>query len=121
MKKLQKVVINSQDPTGFGDIVMDLRNPLPLDKITLLLIIDYEYLEDLNDGDVLRQQWDTLDRDLERFFKSYGGIPGRSRGKPLRFYVIGDNGYHNENWPSLLPKFTGRLDVKVDSSLRDFI
>ena len=118
MGKLQKVAINSRNPAEFGNIVTDLSDPLPLNKITLLLIINSDYLKSLKDREDFRQEWDTLDHRLEHFFGP-DGIPGRSEGNPLPFYVIGDNKYHNKKWPAqLLPRFTKRLDVKVDPRLK---
>ena len=93
---------------------MNLRHPLPLDKIALLLVINYEYLKNLNGREDFQQEWRDLDNALD-------GTPRRPQGKRLRFYVIGDNRYHNEGWPGLLPKFTERSDVEVDPSLKDFI
>ena len=105
MRKLRKVVINSRNPAEFGKMVVDTVNTLPLKKIALVLVIDSKFLDpEKNQSHLL--EWEDLDIALCR-------IPTRSEGKPLRFYVIGDNKYHNENWTDLLPRFTERPDVEA--------
>ena len=121
MGELRRVVINSRDLADFGNIIMNTLNPLPLNKIALVLIIDSEFLDPGRNQDHLLE-WKVLDNRLKLFFGSHW-IPGRSQENPLHFYVIGDNRYHNEKWTELIPDFMERTEVEVDPSLikEDFL
>ena len=109
------MAINSRNPEEFGEMVVDTVKTLPLNKIGLVLVIDSKFLDPEKNQDHLLK-WRGLDSTLCR-------IPTRSKEKPLRFYVIGDNKYHNEKWTDLLPRFTDRREVIVDWDLiqEDFI
>ena len=115
MTALQKVVISSYNLVEFGNIVMDLDHPLPLDKITLVLAIYPELPNPAKENKDNLREWAALDLRLKSHISRAEGL---SKKKPLHFYVIGGDGRHNEEWlRNLLPKFTERPEVVVDQSL----
>ena len=114
LDNLQKVVIrlaHYNDPISAWEMIQSL----PLNKITLLLVVHPNFL-DPKQSEKYSQRWKDLDAVLAPYV-----IIGRSGEKPLRFYVVSKSGYKAAHMDchKILPEFLARNDVRVDPKLLD--
>ena len=114
LDNLEKVAIhlaNYGDPISAWEMIQSL----PLNKITLLLVV-HPNLLDPKQSEKYSQRWKDLDAVLAPYV-----IIGRTEEEPLPFYVVSNRGYNDahSDWPKLLPEFLERNDIRVDPKLLD--